>query len=64
MASNDPVSQQFDPRQRAAEKAASREKDQKDLSRGAKSASQLRRENSLFAGLKVSVDIEYAKRIR
>ena len=64
MASNDSDASQYDPRQRAAEKAASRAKDQQDLNSGAKSVSQLRRENSAFSKLKVSVDLEYAKRIR
>ena len=64
MAPDDSGISLFDPRQRAAEKVASRVKDQQDLNSGAKSVSQLRRENSAFSKLKVSVDLEYAKRIR
>ena len=40
----------FDPAERAAEKARSRAEDERALATGAKTREQLRRENSMFAG--------------
>ena len=55
---------QYEPAQRAAEKAASRARDERDLSSGAKSVAELRDQNGVFSKMKFSVDLDYAKRIR
>lgn len=54
----------FDPRERAAEKAARREADEEAYRNGRKSAEDLRRDNAPFSGLKFSIDLEHAKRVR
>lgn len=51
----------YDPLERAKEKQASRDQDEKDLESGAKTRDQLRRENGIFYGLKVRINFEGAK---
>lgn len=56
---------QFDPRKRAAEKAARREADEEFYRCGRKSAEQLREEdNAPFSKVKFRIDFEHAKRVR
>lgn len=50
------VSDDFDPKARAAEKQASRDEDDVALASGAKSRGDLRRENGAFALLRVRPD--------
>ena len=54
----------YDPRERALEKAQSREADAKALASGEKSAEKLREENAPFSRLRFSIDLEQAKRVR
>lgn len=54
----------FDPRERAAEKAARREADEELYRSGRKSAEQLREGNAPFSKLKFKIDFEHAKRVR
>ncbi len=53
----------YDPAERAREKQASREQDERDLASGAKTREQLHRENAAFAGLKVRIDFSKAKKL-
>jgi hypothetical protein len=46
---------------RKAEKQRSRDEDRRALESGQKSREQLRRENALFAGMKVRIDLDRAK---
>jgi len=50
----------FDPRERAAEKAASRAQDADALARGEKSVDDLRREDSPFSQIRVRPDFAAA----
>lgn len=59
-----PNADQFDPRERAAEKAARREADEELYRSGRKSAEQLREDNAPFSKSKFSIDFESAKRVR
>lgn len=46
----------YNPAERAAEKEKSRQQDAEDLTSGKKSAEQLRKENSIFLGLKFKIN--------
>ena len=46
---------------RKAEKQCSRDEDRRALESGQKSREQLQRENALFAGMKVRIDLDRAK---
>lgn len=53
---------QFDPAQRAHEKAAAREEDARALASGEKSQDQLRAENGAFAFPRDLVRVDFARR--
>lgn len=54
----------YDPRQRAAEKQASREEDEELVRSGKSTLEQVGQKNNAFRGMKIVVDLEYAKRVR
>ena len=64
MRQRDESNEQFDPRERARQKALRREADNRALMEGGKSAHELRREVNWFSNLKFVIDWEHAKRLR
>lgn len=57
------MAETYDPAERAREKQASREEDERALAAGEKTREQLHRENAAFAGLKVRVNFAGAKKL-
>jgi hypothetical protein len=53
----------FDPKERAREKQASRDQDERDLASGAKTREQLQRENSFLDGSKCRIVWEKCGRL-
>ncbi len=55
-----PVAEKLDVEKRRQEKQASREADARALASGEKSREQLRRENGVFSGLNLEIDLDGA----
>jgi hypothetical protein len=53
----------YDPKERAKEKQASRDKDAEDLRSGKKTREDLRKENGMFHGMKLELDLNSCKNL-